>query len=426
MGIGRRLRRLRVAQGLTQKQLAEPNYTHAYVSTIEAGRRRPSRAALEHFAAKLGVDVEELTTGRPPDLVPRLEMALQEARGAASAGRLDDAEARLAAVAREARSFDLARTEARAIELQGFCAEQRGRLEQAVDLYDQALATLRGESPTTRASATAAKARCVQTMGETSYAIYLLEGLKEILEREGLRDPTALLKLLAPLVVAYFEAGLHEKAAAAATEALRLAPEVEDPASVAAMHVNVARMHLHKGEHGDAEEALRRAEDLYRQLDLKIEMGIAHLARGYVASRGTQLAEARRHLVAAKAIFEATGSRINQANATCELARLTRLEGDADSASSLLNEAVELLSAGEDVRTLAWAYRELGLCEADLDPARAEKNFRQAIELYERTTETLELASTYRCLGDLLGAQGDDSSSCEAYRLGILAIEKRL
>ncbi len=32
--IGRRVQRLRVARGLTQKQLAEPVYTPAYVSTL--------------------------------------------------------------------------------------------------------------------------------------------------------------------------------------------------------------------------------------------------------------------------------------------------------------------------------------------------------------------------------------------------------
>ncbi|MGH2817550.1 MAG: helix-turn-helix domain-containing protein, partial [Actinomycetota bacterium] len=34
MELGPRLRRLRVARGLTQQELAAPHYTHAYVSTI--------------------------------------------------------------------------------------------------------------------------------------------------------------------------------------------------------------------------------------------------------------------------------------------------------------------------------------------------------------------------------------------------------
>ncbi|MDQ3620236.1 MAG: helix-turn-helix domain-containing protein, partial [Actinomycetota bacterium] len=38
MKLGTNLRRLRLQRGLTQRQLAEPAYTDAYVSTIEAGR----------------------------------------------------------------------------------------------------------------------------------------------------------------------------------------------------------------------------------------------------------------------------------------------------------------------------------------------------------------------------------------------------
>src|SRR5688572_15903933 len=80
MTVGKRLRRLRQSAGLTQRELALPRYTHAYVSTIEAGRRTPSRAAIEYFADKLSVGVDELLTGRPPDLMARLEFEIQDAR----------------------------------------------------------------------------------------------------------------------------------------------------------------------------------------------------------------------------------------------------------------------------------------------------------------------------------------------------------
>src|ERR687895_617568 len=103
--VGTRLRRLRQARGLTQRQVGEPRYTHAYVSTIEAGRRRPSREALEHFARALNVSIEELETGRPSDLLPKLEMALQEARSTASRGSLDEAEAAYAKVERDSKRY---------------------------------------------------------------------------------------------------------------------------------------------------------------------------------------------------------------------------------------------------------------------------------------------------------------------------------
>ena len=48
--IGRRVQLLRVERGLTRKQSAEPAYTPAYISTLEAGRVRPSDDALRHLS----------------------------------------------------------------------------------------------------------------------------------------------------------------------------------------------------------------------------------------------------------------------------------------------------------------------------------------------------------------------------------------
>jgi hypothetical protein len=38
----------------------------------------------------------------------------------------------------------------------------------------------------------------------------------------------------------------------------------------------------------------------------------------------------------------------------------------------------------------------------------------------------VDIAVTYRGLGDLLQARGEGDASCEAYRTGILALEPRL
>lgn len=58
--VGKRLRELRIAAGMTQAELAGRRFSHAYVSVLEAGRREPSRAAVDYFAQRLGVAVEEL------------------------------------------------------------------------------------------------------------------------------------------------------------------------------------------------------------------------------------------------------------------------------------------------------------------------------------------------------------------------------
>src|SRR2546428_253870 len=76
--VGARIRSLRTAKGLTQAQLAEPQYTKAYISMLESGRTRASMKALEHIAGVLGVKPADLLGGAPSPATP--QFSLLEAR----------------------------------------------------------------------------------------------------------------------------------------------------------------------------------------------------------------------------------------------------------------------------------------------------------------------------------------------------------
>jgi len=421
--IGSRLRRLRTAQGLTQRELGAPLYTHAYVSTIESGRRRPSRAALEHFAGKLGVGVDELATGRPPDLVTRLRLQLQEVRVAVSDGRLEEADDALERIVRQAKRFDLPRLQAAALVTLGLRLLRSGQPEEALERYQRAEELLRDEPPTVRADAVDGKATCFHALGDVRYAVFLLESLLDEIERSGLHDPDALARVHSGLIYFYLDAGLYGKAAASAASLEHLAPRLQDPARVAQMHMNVARQYLSEGRAQDAERSLGRAEDIYRQLRLMTEVGGAHLARGYVLSREGRFEEARHELESALETFERTGDVADLTRALNELARVERMQGRLDRARELLERAIALLGTN-DAPILGWAHRELGSVLAELAPAAAEKHLRAAIEVYERTEQPIDLAIAYRALGDLLAAQGDEAAATEAYRTGILGLER--
>jgi tetratricopeptide (TPR) repeat protein len=426
MSLGKRLRRLRTERGLTQKELAEPRYTHAYVSTIEAGRRHPSPAALEHFAAKLGIPSSELLTGTPADLPAQLEMRLQEARVDVSSGRIDEAEAAFARVEKEASAHKLTRIVAGAHHGAGLCLERKGRIEEAIERYERGEEALRGEPPTTRVDLVVGKARCLQILGDVRYSTYLLEGLLEALVREDLAEPGALLAIHGLLLSTYFEAGLYKKAAESAAEAMRLAPRVEDPFRLAVMHVNVSRVLLQRGEVAEATASLRRAEDLFGQLSLKTEIVRALIALGFVHSREGDLDSARSELTEALQLAQEVKSTFDEANAAQELSRIERLSGNVEQAKALIERSIALVGDHEEVAFVGACHRELGLCTLELDPVAAEKSFRNAIELYERAELPAEIAGTYRILGDLYSHQGDSRRSCESYRLGIMALEQTI
>lgn len=87
--VGARIRSLRTAKGLTQAQLAEPQYTKAYISMLESGRTRASMKALEHIAGVLGVRPADLLGGAPTPAAPQYD--LLEARRHIEQGRAEPA-----------------------------------------------------------------------------------------------------------------------------------------------------------------------------------------------------------------------------------------------------------------------------------------------------------------------------------------------
>jgi tetratricopeptide (TPR) repeat protein len=423
--IGPRLRQLRTGKKLTQRELASPRYTHAYVSSIESGHRTPSHEALEHFAAKLGVSIEELETGRPADLVARLDLRLAEARMSLSDGDFEAARQGFRAVIRDAKRHRLTTIHARAEEGLALGLEREGSPEEAIEHYQQAEMLLIDEPVTALVDAVAGKARCFFSLGDVRYAIYLLEAHLDALVREDLRDPDALAHLHGDLIYLYVEAGLYRKAVGSVDELELLAPRLKDPQRVAHMNMNVARAYLMQGEIERAQRSLQRAEDAYRELGYRNEAGAAHLARGYVLSREGMLPDARTHLELARTAYEETADQKHLPRALNELARVERLEGRLDRARGLLERSIALIGTN-DTPILAWAHRELGEVLVELDPSAAEKRFRIAIELYELAEQSVDIAVTYRALGDLLQARGDSDGSCESYRTGILALEPHL
>src|SRR5437870_13131485 len=85
--IGQRLRRLRLERQLSQRELASPGVSYAYISRIEAGARRPSVKALRQLARKLGVSVEYLETGSDLREVDERELRLSDAELALRLGQ---------------------------------------------------------------------------------------------------------------------------------------------------------------------------------------------------------------------------------------------------------------------------------------------------------------------------------------------------
>jgi tetratricopeptide (TPR) repeat protein len=424
MSAGREIRRLRNELGLTQVELGAPLFTHAYVSSIESGRRKPSRRALEHFAARFGVDVDDLAAGRPPGLEADLTLRSHEARLQASSGSPAEASTRFRELIAEARRYGLANVEAKGIEGLALCLERVGDPEKAAEEYERAEEVASAIGPRAVVDPLVGRSRCIAMMGDGRYAIYLLETHLQRLREAGVGDPDSLVRLHSALVSPYFDAGLYKLAVGSADLVMSLRSKIGDPFRAATMFVNVARVLHYQRRHSEALEMLRRAEQLFQKAEYELEEGMAHLAHAFVLSDEDRYEEALRELDEAERALQPATAPTDAARVFTEKGRILRRLQREEEAAEVLHQAIPLLEA-RDALELAMAHRELALCYVESDAEEAEKHLRSAIEHYERTEDQVQLAVTYRYLGDLYAASGRRAASAEIYRTGLQVLRER-
>ncbi|MET7938654.1 helix-turn-helix domain-containing protein [Streptomyces sp. NPDC005302] len=418
--IGRRVQQLRTKRGLTQKQLAEPAYTPAYISTLEAGRVRASEPALRHIAERLGIAYEELATGRPAHLATDLRLRLTDAQRTLATGEAEVAAEAYTALLAEAVAHGLETEEAAALLGLGECALDTGDLETARRRFEESEQRL-GDAPLPqRVPAVRGRATSHYLAGELRYACYLFESTLDELNRTGLHDPDALLLLYTGVIAPYMDMGAHARAAQAAEFALALAPQVGDPALVARMHRSVARTMIAEGRIAEADVSLGKAAELYRQLQIRTELANCHWMRGYLYAQNGELEHAETELREAQAMLSAKRAALYTSQVAVELADVLHRRGKSDEAGSLLRQVLGDLNSERGAIHSAAAHRLLGIIAEDArDTEAAEEHYVRAMSLLERAGAAGDLADLCRLLGDLLRRTGRVEAALDAYRTGL-------
>lgn len=417
--IGSRVQRMRNELGLTQRQLAEPSYTPAYISTLESGRVRPSETALRFLAGRLGTSYEELATGRPAHLATEVRLALADAQQTLATGAADEAAVRYRRLLGEAQELGLVPEQAEALLGLGDCALESGGLPVAIGHFEAAERLLADEPLPRRARPIRGRAVAHLLAGELRYACYLLESTIDELIASGLADPEALVLLYAAVIGPYIDMGAHARAAHAAELALALAPQVSDPALVAGMHRQVARTFLAEGRVADADASLAKAQEIYAQLRLRTDLAHCHWMRGYVHAQNGELEAAERELRTAREMLSARRAALYTAQVEVELADVLRRLGRSQEAAGLLSALLDLGDSHGAVHA-GGAHRLLGLmAEERGETESAEEHYVQALALLERSGATGDLADLCRMLGDLLRRTGRTEAALDAYRTGL-------
>jgi transcriptional regulator with XRE-family HTH domain len=86
VAVGARLHAAREAAGISQRELAFPGCSAAYISRIERGERIPSLQVMRELARRVGISEAELAYGREP-IDPAVSRALRAVEAAEETGK---------------------------------------------------------------------------------------------------------------------------------------------------------------------------------------------------------------------------------------------------------------------------------------------------------------------------------------------------
>jgi transcriptional regulator with XRE-family HTH domain len=270
--LGQRIRDLRLARGLTQRQLAGSDFTPGFISLLETGLTRASLRAAEIIAGRLGVAVSELVQVPIGRDQRSLELEFLGAQRSLAAGEAESA-LRMAETVMQ-RTTGVLRT--RVQRLSGQALLQLGRPREAARVLDEARRAFRSNDQVELAARTTLElARAHGALGELAEATGLALECERLLESRTVVDRTFELQVTVFLAAMFIEVGEVHSADVRAGRAMAIAEDVNDPAVTALMYAGLA---ITRQQQGDLEAALvaaRKSLDAYERLGQEREVAEA-------------------------------------------------------------------------------------------------------------------------------------------------------
>lgn len=291
--VGDRLRELRHSRGLSQAQLAAPDFSKAFISLAETGRTRISLRAAEILAQKLGVTAADLIRRPEPGTSAATELALTRAQADLAAGRDEAALEVLDTIKAKGGGAPTPQREL----LRGRALLGLDRPRDAVRALDDALRAFR---------ATSDKASATRVLFELARAHAQLDNQAEALNlglqceaaiNDGLLvDRTFELKVMEFIAAIAVNLGDFGAADLRTERAKALAEDVADPRTLASLYENLT---VTRQRQGDLEGALlyaRKSLEAYERLADRRSLGSAWNTLGWVYIKRGQQARAREAL----------------------------------------------------------------------------------------------------------------------------------
>ena len=370
--IGGRLRRARLAAGLTQSELAAGRYTKAYVSALENGQSKPSMAALSFFSDRLGMAAtrfldEEggvwrrlevdlaLASGRFGDATdgylelldasPQAEVRAELLCGIAEAhAGLDRGTDAVSAAAEAAEIFgSLGRKPEAAIARYWLAVGQYqlGNGTEAEGILRAVLAEVRAGlrvEPDFEARLLMTLSSAASKEGRHAVALGYLEEIRSV---AGALDDRRRGAFLYDLAYSYRETGDVEAAVRSGMASLALFRAAGYELGVGALENDLSLSYLALGNTGKAAELAASSAGHFEHLGDRRWLAHVVETQAQIALARGDLDEARRLADASLALADETGNEKAAVSALRTLARIERARGDLSHAMDLAERAAD-------------------------------------------------------------------------------------
>ncbi len=417
--IGRRIREVRIAQGMTQSALACDGISAGYVSLVESGKRTPSSAMLTRFAQRLGVPVSRLAddpaAAAPPAHPEVGRVELNFARLALANGNPTEA----------IRTLDQLPWEtlpslvwADANLLMAEALQQTGQLDRAVATLEQLLQRCRADE-TWVSYAVAATVLTVMYLefGDVNRALEVAGDALVQIERSDLVGTDEHIRLGAMHVAAAFERGDLLYATHQVDSLIKTADRLGSSRARGSIYWNAGAVASERGRYADAIRLTDRAVALIGEQEESRDLPRLRHYYAWLLLRADQPdpEEALRQLDLADADPALAGARLDTGAFAVTRGRAYLLLGDLELAAEQGATALSMLGPSDHVDR-AGALLLLGdVGAAQLDDDLAGEAYREMELVLRDMPASRSVARLWRELGDSLRAYGQIAAAVSAY-----------
>ncbi|HET8892937.1 MAG TPA: helix-turn-helix transcriptional regulator [Gaiellaceae bacterium] len=407
--IGQRLKRLRLERGLSQRELAAPGVSYAYISRIEAGTRQPSVKALRKLAAKLGCTADFLETGSGLASSEARELQLADLELSVRLGEWDDLEAPLERLLAEAVGAGDTTAATRARVALAALAQEHGEYERSASLLE---ATIADEPfmPVEHFDIYTQLGRAYASAGRPKQAVELFERCMDGVEQVG--ETTLAARYATLLSYALTDIGDVARAETVVERALELVRDTADPYMRVRLYWSMARLAHKEGREAVALTNVRKAIALLEATDDSFHLARAHLLAARIMIAREDADSSELHLKQARKLFGVTPSIEDSAELKILLSRAAALRGDTERATHYARLALEL----QGLSLVDEAYATGALADAlalSGDHEGAHSSYGHAAGVLEGQGLHREAARICHSWGHLLQKAGRDTDAAE-------------